>query len=65
MSKRCTVSDGKVALNLDKAEQSEYIVSSPFILEPIPQAETIGEAFAGARDAAMSLRVSQAKLMMR
>jgi antitoxin HicB len=65
MGKRYTVSDGKLMLNLEEAEEGGYIVTSPLNPELITQAETIEEAFANARDAAKALRQSRAKLMRR
>ena len=63
MSKRYTVSDGKLVLNLEEAEEGGSIVTSPFNPELITQAETIQEAFANARDAAKALKQSRARLM--
>ena len=63
MSKRYTVSDGKLVLNLDEAEEGGYVVTSPLDPELITQAETVAEAFANARDAAKALKRSRAKLM--
>jgi predicted RNase H-like HicB family nuclease len=65
MSKRYTVSDGKLVLTLEEAEEGGYIVTSPFNPELISQAETIAEAFANARDAAKALKRSRARLMSR
>jgi antitoxin HicB len=65
MSKKYTVSDGKLVLNLEEAEEGGYIVTSPLNSELITQGETIEEAFANARDAAKALRQSWAKLMRR
>jgi antitoxin HicB len=65
MSKKYTVSDCKLVLNLEEAEEGGYIVTSPLNPELITQAETIEEAFANARDAAKALRQSRAKLMRR
>jgi len=65
MSKRYTVSDGKLMLNLEEAEEGGYIVTSPLNPELITEAETIEEAFANARDAAKALRQSRAKLTRR
>jgi len=65
MSKRYTVSDGKMVLNLEEAEEGGYIVTSPLNPELITQAETIEEAFANARDAAKALKQSRALLMRR
>ncbi len=65
MSKRYTVSDGKLVLNLEEAEEGGYIVTSPLNPELITQAETIEEAFANARDAAKALTQSRRRLMRR
>ena len=65
MSKRYTVSDGKLVLNLEEAEEGGYIVTSPLDPELITQAETIGEAFVNARDAAKALKQSRARLRRR
>jgi antitoxin HicB len=65
MGKRYAVSDGKLVLNLEEAEEGGYIVTSPLNPELITQAETIAEAFANARDAAKALRQSRAKLTRR
>ena len=63
MRKRYTVSDSKLVLNLEEAEEGGYIVTSPLDPELITQAETVAEAFANARDAAKALKRSRAKLM--
>jgi antitoxin HicB len=65
MGKRYTVSDGKLVLNLEEAEEGGYVVTSPLNPELITQAESIEEAFANARDAAKALRQSRMKLMRR
>ena len=65
MIKRYTVSDGKLVLNLEPAEEGGYIVTSPLDPELITQAETIEEAFANARDAAQCLIQSRVKLLRR
>jgi antitoxin HicB len=65
MTKRYTVSDSKLVLNLEEAEEGGYIVTSPLDPELITQAETIEEAFANARDAAKALKHSRAKLLRR
>src|SRR5262249_32838202 len=65
MGKRYTVSDGKLVLNLEEAEEGGYIVTSPLNPELITQAESIKEAFANARDAAKALKRSRARLMRR
>ena len=63
MAKRYTVSDGKLVLSLEVAEEGGYIVTSPLDPELITQAETVDEAFEMARDALKALRQSRAKLM--
>ena len=63
MSKRYTVSDGKLVLNLQDAEEGGYIVTSPLDPELITEAETLEEAFANAYDAVKALRQSRAKLL--
>jgi antitoxin HicB len=63
MIKRYTVSDGKMVLTLEDAEEGGYIVTSPLNLELNTEAETIEEAFANARDAAKALKRSRAKLL--
>ncbi len=62
MPTRYTVSDGKLVLNLETAEEGGYIVTSPLDPELITQAETLEEAFANARDAAQALKQSRIKL---
>lgn len=63
MAKRYTVSDGKLVLTLEDAEEGGYVVTSPMDPELITEAETIAEAFASARDALKVLRRSRAKLI--
>ncbi len=65
MSKRYTVTDGKLILHLEEADEGGYIVTSPVDPELITEAETVGEAFANARDAAKALKQSRAKLRRR
>jgi antitoxin HicB len=65
MSKRYTVSDGKLVLTFEEAEEGGYIVTSPLDPELITQAETIEEAFANARDASKCLKQSRGKLTRR
>jgi len=62
-TKRYTVSDGKLVLTLEPAEEGGYIVSSPLDSELITEAETIEEAFLNAHDASKMLRQSRAKLL--
>jgi antitoxin HicB len=65
MRTRYTVSDGKLVLNLEAAEEGGYIVTSPLDPELITQAETLEEAFANARDAAQALKQARVKLFRR
>jgi antitoxin HicB len=63
-AKTYTVSDGKLVLTLELAEEGGYVVTSPLDPELITEAETIEEAFANARDAAASLKDSRRKLIV-
>ncbi|MBI4617994.1 MAG: type II toxin-antitoxin system HicB family antitoxin [Planctomycetes bacterium] len=63
--RRYTVSDGKLVLVLEEAEEGGYVVTSPFDPELITQAESVEEAFENARDAALALRHSRARLFKR
>jgi antitoxin HicB len=65
MRKRYTVSDGKLVLRLEPAEEGGYVVTSPLDPELITEAETIEEAFVNARDAARALRKARSKLSRR
>ena len=58
-----TVSDGKLVLRLQSAEEGGYVVTSPLDPELITEAETLEEAFENARDAAKALRESRAKML--
>ena len=62
MPKYYTVSDGKLVLTLEEAEEGGYVVTSPLDPELITEAETVHEAFANARDALKALAQSRAKL---
>jgi antitoxin HicB len=62
---RYTISDGKLVLTLEPADEGGYVVSSPLDPELVTQAETVEEAFENARDAAKALRESRAKLLRR
>jgi antitoxin HicB len=61
---RYTVSDGKLMLYLEPAEEGGYLVSSPLDPELITEAETLEEAFVMAYDAAACLREAR-KLLRR
>jgi antitoxin HicB len=65
MKKRYSVSDGKLVLTLEEADEGGYIVTAPLEPELITEAETVAEAFANARDALQALARSRAKLLRR
>jgi len=58
-----TVSDGRLVLTLEPAEEGGYVVTTPLDPELVTEAETLDEAFANARDAADALKASRAKLV--
>ena len=62
MAKRYNVSDGKLVLTLEEAEEGGFVVTSPMDPELVTEAETISEAFVMARDALKALAQSRAKL---
>ena len=57
------VSNGRLVLHLEPAEEGGYLVTSPFDSALITEAETIEEAFEMAEDAAQTLADGRAKLM--
>lgn len=61
-AKKYTVSDGKMLLLLEQAEEGGYLVSSPLDPELITEADSIEEAFLMAADAAKALKAARAKL---
>jgi predicted RNase H-like HicB family nuclease len=61
--KQYTVSDGKLVLTLQEAEEGGFIVTSPFDPQLITEAETVREAFENARDALAALAASRRKLL--
>src|SRR6266849_4336716 len=63
MKKAFTVTDWKLVLKLQPAEEGGYIVTSHLDPELITEAETLEEAFLNARDALRALRKSRAKLL--
>jgi predicted RNase H-like HicB family nuclease len=65
MRKQFTVSDGRLVLLLQRAQEGGYVVTSPFDPELITEAETIEEAFENARDALKALTQARAKLFRR
>jgi predicted RNase H-like HicB family nuclease len=56
------VSNGRLVLHLEPAEEGGYVVTSPFDPALITEAETIEEAFEMAEDAAKTLADGRAKL---
>ncbi len=58
---RHTVSDGKLVLTLEEAEEGGFVVTSPMDPELVTEADTISEAFYMARDALETLRQARAK----
>ncbi|MBY0512537.1 MAG: type II toxin-antitoxin system HicB family antitoxin [Gemmataceae bacterium] len=58
---RYTVTDGKLVLTLEAAEEGGYVVTAPFIPGLVTEAETVEEAFEMARDAAAVLRAANRK----
>jgi antitoxin HicB len=63
--KQYTVSDGKIVLTLQEAEEGGYVVTSPLAPQLITEAETFEEAFQNARDALAALAASRRKLIRR
>jgi antitoxin HicB len=61
--KNYTVSDGKLVLTLQPAEEGGYVVTSPLDPELITEAESVEEAFQNASDAMRALRQSRSKLL--
>jgi predicted RNase H-like HicB family nuclease len=59
------VSNGRLVLHLEPAEEGGYVVTSPFDPALITEAETIEEAFEMAEDAAQTLAEGRAKLARR
>jgi len=63
MTKRYTISDGKLTLTIEEAEEGGFVVTSPMDPELITEGETIAECFVNARDALKALRQSRSKLL--
>ena len=66
-TKQYTVSDGKLVLLLEEAEEEGggYVVRSPMDPELITEADSITEAFENASDALKALHASRKKLYRR
>jgi predicted RNase H-like HicB family nuclease len=59
---RYTVTDGRMVLVLEVAEEGGFTVTAPFIPGLVTEAETLEEAFEMARDAAAELKAARASL---
>lgn len=62
MARKYTVSDGKLVLTLEAADEGGYVVTSPLYPGLVTEANDIPEAFEMARDALKALRRGWAKL---
>jgi predicted RNase H-like HicB family nuclease len=60
--KRYLITDGKLVLNLEEAEDGGYVVTHPFDPAVTTQAETLSEAFENARDAMRELKAARRDL---
>ena len=65
MAKRYTVSDGKLVLTLEEAQEGGFVVTSPLDPGFVTEAESITEAFMRARDALPELARSRRDLRPR
>ena len=65
MGKQYTVSDGKMMLVLEEAEEGGFVVTSPLDPGLVTQAETLQEAFQMAYDAAECLVIGRKSLAER
>lgn len=63
MAKRYTISDGRLVLTLEEAEEGGFVVTSPLDPELITEGESVAECFEMARDALKALRQSRVKLL--
>ncbi len=61
--KQYTVSEGKVVLTLQEAQEGGYFLTSPLDPQLVTEAETVKEAFENARDAMAALAASRRKLI--
>jgi len=60
--KRYTVTDGKIVLTLEEAEEGGFVVTSPIDPGLLTEAETISKAFVNARDAMKELQAARRDL---
>jgi antitoxin HicB len=65
MGKQYTVSDGKLMLVLEEADEGGFVVTSPLDPGLVTQAETLQEAFLMAYDAAECLVIGRKRLAER
>lgn len=56
-----TVTNGKLVLTLEVAEEGGFTVTAPFIQGLVTEADTLDEAFEMARDAAAALKAARKK----
>lgn len=56
--KKFTVTDGKLVLELEVAEEGGYVVTAPFVQGLVTQGSTIEECYEMAYDALACLRAS-------
>ncbi|MHB1155949.1 MAG: type II toxin-antitoxin system HicB family antitoxin [Phycisphaerales bacterium] len=61
-NKTYTACDGKLVLTLEDAKEGGFIVRSPMDPAMLTQADSLGEAFAMARDVLKELRKTRAML---
>lgn len=64
MTKRYTISDGKLVLTLEEAAEGGFVVSSPLYPGLWTQAESVAEAFENARDAMKALIAARRKPLL-
>ena len=65
MAGKYTVSNGKIVLTLEPADEGGYVVTSPLDPELITEAESVEEAFINAADAAHALKAARSKPLLR
>jgi antitoxin HicB len=61
MARRYTISNGKLVLTLEEADEGGFIVSSPLYPGLWTQADSVKEAFDNAQDALKSLLAARQK----
>ena len=63
MSKRYTISNGKLVLTLEESDAGGFVVSSPLYPGLWTQAESVSEAFDNAQDALKALVAARQMLL--